>query len=262
MYELDQDLRLSAIEPGRFQGTVSDRWNIGSVPNGGYVMSIAMAALRQELEAPDPLSVTAHFLRPAAVGPAEVGVETIKVGRTTTTAMATLVQERGEVLRLLASYGDLAAMSGPTHVAAVPPELPPRDAAPPASPSEGVPEIAHRFDQRPDPSTVAWAYGKPSGEAVIKSWVRFADGRPPCVHSLALFADALAPPVFNVITPGWVPTIELTVHVRARPRGEWLRAVFRTRFLFGGLLEEDGELWDEGGQLVALSRQLAVVPRG
>jgi acyl-CoA thioesterase len=53
----------------------------------------------------------------------------------------------------------------------------------------------------------------------------------------------------------------LTAHVRARPAPGWLRCVFTTRFVTGGFLEEDGELWDDTGRLVAQSRQLALIPR-
>jgi acyl-CoA thioesterase len=66
--------------------------------------------------------------------------------------------------------------------------------------------------------------------------------------------------MFGVKVTGWVPTIELTVHLRAKPAPGWLRASFTSRFIFGGYLEEDGELWDERGVLVAQSRQLAQVP--
>jgi hypothetical protein len=41
-----------------------------------------------------------------------------------------------------------------------------------------------------------------------------------------------------------------------------LRCKFATHFVTGGFLEEDGEIWDPAGRLVAQSRQLALVPRG
>jgi hypothetical protein len=40
-----------------------------------------------------------------------------------------------------------------------------------------------------------------------------------------------------------------------------MRCRFSTRFVSGGFLEEDGEVWDAAGALVAQSRQLALVPR-
>ena len=41
-----------------------------------------------------------------------------------------------------------------------------------------------------------------------------------------------------------------------------LRCRFRNRFMQRGLFEEDGEMWDSSGALVAQSRQLALIPRG
>jgi len=100
----------------------------------------------------------------------------------------------------------------------------------------------------------------PSGSnAEIRGRVRFSDGRPPCLASMSVFADGLPFAAFNVVPPSWIPSLELTVHARARPVPGWLRFVLRTRFLFGGYLEEDGELWDETGTLVAQSRQLAAL---
>jgi acyl-coenzyme A thioesterase PaaI-like protein len=240
-FEFDQDTVLTPDGDGRYRGSISDRWAVLSgVPNGGFVMCYALRALAATMPHPDPFTMTAHFLRPARVGPVTVHTELVKVGKRTATAVARVIQ---------------------AIIAGQPPVLPSREHCLARSAAAGLPTIARRFDYYVDPATVGWMFGRPSGDMVIRAWMRFVDGREPDVMALPLFADGLPPPLFNRVTPAWVPTIELTVQFRARPSPGWLRAEFRTRFVSGGLLDEDGELWDDAGQLVALSRQLAAVPR-
>jgi acyl-CoA thioesterase len=261
MFEFDADRALELIGDGLWRGTIASRWNVGPIPNGGYVFAVALHGIARTLPDLDPLTATAHYLAPARHGEVEVHVEVVKKGRTLTTAMARMVQQGREHLRMLATFGTLAdPTTGSVHVGSPPPVVPPADAPTPQRP-DAAPEITNRFDIRFAPETMAWMRGEPSGTAEIRGRVRFSDGRPTDVESLGLFADAFPPPAFNVIGPrGWVPTLELTVHFRARPAPGWLSCAFRTRFLHGGLLEEDGELWDERGILVALSRQLAAAP--
>ena len=96
--------------------------------------------------------------------------------------------------------------------------------------------------------------------AETTGWIRFRDGRPPDLLALALFADAFPPSIFRLLGPvGWVPTIELTVHFRARPAPGWVRGRFVTDDLTDGRMSETGELWDAAGTLVARSRQLALL---
>jgi acyl-CoA thioesterase len=259
-YEFDDDTRIAEIAAGMYAGRLSERWNIGPVPNGGYTMAVAVAALGKELPGLDPLTVTGHFLSPAVPGDVRVLVDVIKAGRRYATATARVEQEGRERLRLLATYGRFDG-EGPTYVDAEPPPLASLSTTQPETVPEDAPPVRRRFDARYAPETVRWIEGRRGERAEVRGWIRFADGRPADTCSLALFADSFAPAVFNVTDTGWVPTLELTLHVRARPTSEWLRCVFRTRFMFGGLLEEDGEIWDESGQLVALSRQLAGAPR-
>jgi acyl-CoA thioesterase len=91
-----------------------------------------------------------------------------------------------------------------------------------------------------------------------KGWIRFKDDRPYDDLALLLIADAFPPPVY--VSQGlaaWVPTLELSVNIRKRPASQWLQCIFRTRFITCGLLEEDGQVWDETGELIAISRQIA-----
>lgn len=108
-----------------------------------------------------------------------------------------------------------------------------------------------------DPSTLGWALGQPSGKGEMRAWFGLADGRDPDPLSLLLAVDALPPTAFEIGLKGWVPTVELTVHVRCRPAPGPLRVSITTRNLAGGFLEEDAEVWDSADRLVAQSRQLA-----
>lgn len=261
-YEIDRDSEVRRIGDHLWRGEVSDRWSIGPYPNGGYVLTIALNAVRQELPHPDPFTVTAHYLSPMQHAPVDVEVEVIRSGRAHSTAMARMLQDGRERVRVLANYGDHSQSQGPTVVQAEPPPMPPPDELAPADRSGPMPNglvaaIRERVEIRPAPGTWGWARGERTGRAEIGGWLRFADGRPVDTNLLPLVADAMPPAIFDAAAGGWVPTLELTVHVRARPAPGWMRCWFRTRFLVDGYLEEDGEVWDEAGTLVALSRQLA-----
>ena len=259
MYIFDRDTALTEVAEGRWTVQLESGWCVGSIPNGGYLGAISAAATGASLPHPDPVTSTTHYLRPCAVGPAEIRVEVLKVGRGHSTALATLSQGGKDRFVTMATYGDLDAATGATFHGAAAPQLPPvQDCWSLEGTGEWLPEIARRFDFR-YPAAARSAFAAESEVAELSGWVRFADGREPDARSLLTFADAFPPPIRAVMNIGWVPTIELTVHVKARPSPGWLRATFKTGWCQDGYLEEDGQLWDSRDRLVAVSRQLARV---
>ena len=92
MNQFDNETRLVAGEGG-FTGLVHPDWNIGNNPNGGYLLALAVTALRQQApHHPDPLSITVHYLRPGLANqPCRIDASTLRSGRTLSTARATLL---------------------------------------------------------------------------------------------------------------------------------------------------------------------------
>ena len=97
----------------------------------------------------------------------------------------------------------------------------------------------------------------------MRGWFRLRDDEPIDTFALLLAVDGFPPAIFNANhPPAWTPTVELTTHVRAVPvKDGWLACTFTSRFITGGFLEEDGEVWDATGRLIAQSRQLALLPK-
>jgi acyl-CoA thioesterase len=265
--------RLDARSVRRFGARLGDGWRIGHAVNGGLLLAVLGQAVRATLAEgghPDPLAVSAHYLSAGVAGPAWVDVEPVRVGRTVATAGASLAQHGPdgssvERVRAVATYGDLSRHGDDVRTSAQPPELPPVEecvdasSAPPAL--LGDLPFLDRFDLRLDPATAGWAVGSPSGRGTMQGWLRTADGREPDPLLLLLAVDALPPVTFDLGLTGWTPTLALSAHVRARPAPGWLQVRISTRNPAGGLLEEDAEVWDSAGRLVAQSRQLAAAPR-
>jgi len=241
---------------------VHDGWDIGGVANGGYLLALVGRALVEFTGRP-PLTVTGHYLKPGLPGPANVTVTPVRLGRRLATVTASLRRGDDELIRVLATCG--AASDEPAVlVDGAPPALPPYEACAPTPRGDEppFPGLNDRLASRLRPGDDGFRTGAVSGRAELAGWFAFADEAPIDEVALLLAADAFAPPIFNLTgAPGWVPTVELTVHVRARPAPGPLRARFHTHFVDGGLLSEDAELWDSTGHLVAQSRQLALTPR-
>jgi hypothetical protein len=186
----------------------------------------------------------------------------VRSGRRFATATASLTMESGQILQLLGTFGDQRP-GGPSLTRESPVDLPDYDDCEIPPVTEGSrPEITRRLAVRIRPGDEGFRTGSPSGQPEIRGWFAFADGEPIDAIGLLLVADAFPPPIFNTTLPvAWVPTVELTVHVRGLPEPGPLRCWFRSRFVHDGLLDEEGEIWDSTGKLVAQSRQLALLPR-
>jgi acyl-CoA thioesterase len=258
--EFDLATALSGDGPV-FTTALDDRWDALAGVNGGFMLALVTRALGRVMPFPDPLVVSGFFLRPGKPGPATISTEVIRAGKTTAFGQASLLLDGKEVLRVTGAFTDLeaaAARGGPVYDAGDMPALPPPDAcaAVTAMVLPGI-TVAERFEYRAA-RLPHWAAGEqPSGNPGYELWMRFGDGREPDLASLPLIVDAAAPAVLEV---GAVSTtVELTVHLRAKPAPGWLACRITTRHVSGGYHEEDFDVWDSTGKLVAQSRQLGLI---
>ncbi len=264
MNQYDTETALTRRSDDVWEGRVSAAWNIGDNPNGGYLIAIVQRALAELApQHPDPLTLTVHYLRPGAPDtPCEVHGELLRTGRTLSTLRGTLLQEGKTRLEVLAGYGDLGSAPAAPGLTLTAPEIPaPEQCVRRSGDEQGVVlPLLDRVDVLLHPDQ---AKAGSAGRAEVSGWIRFVDGRNADAAALVLFADAFPPSVFGLLgLVGWVPTLELTVHVRRRPVGGWILGRFATTDLADGRMVEDGALWDSQGNLVAQSRQIALVIPG
>jgi len=268
-FRFDEATRVDANHDGTFSARVHDGWDIGGNANGGYLLALVSAAMCKATGRSLPVAISCHYLGP--VNDADVVIETrvVKTGKTFATAHATIRHGERVVVAAIGTCGNALPGGATRHVTQEMPNLPDFASAVPrgetstsASPSAMPPGLTKNVDVRLHPDDTGFARGAPNGQALVRGWCAFRDDRPVDALALTLFCDALPPAMFNVAgPPGWVPSVQLSFYLRGIPNGQPVAAEFLTRQLRAGMFEEDGTMWNASGELVAQSRQLALLPR-
>lgn len=267
-FDFDLESQAQQTNDQQWQLTLTPHWNINTNPNGGYLLACLLRCMSSMAPLhPDPISVTTHYLRPGLANQtATLTGDIIRIGKRTATITGSMAQQGKTRITTTATFGvvgrqDLPAKPGSTErsLTISPPLLPPPDECLDRQAlAQGVDlGIASRVDVRIDPQ---YAAAGQSPLADIAGWIRFKDNRPADVMALAVFCDAFPPAIFSLYGRiGWVPTVELALHVRQRPEPGWIKALFTTRDVANNLFIEDGLLWDQANNLVAQSRQLQMI---
>jgi acyl-coenzyme A thioesterase PaaI-like protein len=277
LYSAHPDQRFALVAPG------------GSTPpavNGGVMIATVLRAVLDCSPLPHPVATSAHFLRVARLEPVEIHVTWLKTGRTAATARATLVQDGEPVLETTVTTGTVPestsqssanGSAGNSSAGNGSDGLSWTDAAPllPAPQecvelgpwpgtvaADGTPGYAGQVMQLFDPAVIGWRHGEPSGRPEMRAYFGLREHRDPDALLLALAVDSLPPVVFGLGLTGWAPTVELTMHMRMVPAPGRLGVAARCRHVSGGWFDEEAEVWDSAGNLVAQSRQIARVGRG
>jgi acyl-CoA thioesterase len=247
--------------PDTWTSNIQPGWDIGGNANGGYLLAVAGRAMAAQAERQDVATITAHYLRPGPAGPVSTHAQVVKAGRQFTTVQATMTGDK-PILALLGTFADQAATSdNRSFLVDQEPNFPPPEECNRILPTDTFPPpIMGRVDLRLHPDDDF--YNGPSGNPIMRGWLKLLDDEAWDSFGLLLASDVFPPTIFNAdFGIAWVPTIELTVHVRNRPAPGWLKCEFSSRFVTGGFVEEDGLMWDNHGTLVAQSRQISLLPR-
>jgi hypothetical protein len=245
---------------GRYQADLRPEYAIGGTkPNGGYLLAcLGRAALAAARDAgaghEHVIAAGIQFYAALDVGPATIETRVLRAGRTATQVSAAisgggrLGAEARFTLATLPSDGE------PYWGAAEPVVLPPIEECEAPHGLHGGAAIAFdpatSFAVTPDGPVV-------TGSGEFRAW--FTDDDAVDTVGLLFAADALPPATAGIVFTGWVPTLDLTVYIRALPAPGPIRLRMRAQLIQDGFADEVCEGWDSKGRLVLQSTQLAAL---
>lgn len=257
---------VAAAGPGRFEGGVAPEWTIGGKPNGGYLLAMVGRAAAAVSTHPHLISASAYYLHAPSPGPVLIDAEVLRRGRSASQVQARMSQGGQACVDALFISSQLAAEAAPYWERGLP-QIPwvPYEECPrlmPVLPDGRRVAIMEQIEVRIDSDASGFTSGEPSGRGELRGWLALPGEEGVDSSSLLFAVDAFPPATFDIEFTGWVPTLELTVYVRALPAPGPLRVLQRAELIDAQRVDESCHVWDRTGRLVAQGRQLAGVRLG
>jgi acyl-CoA thioesterase len=257
-HPFDSDTALEEAGAGRWRAWAPEHWFVARGPNGGYLA--ALAARAAEVATGRPLrSLALHFVAAPAVGPIDVMAKPEREGKRYSAVTIRLEQDGAPMTLGVATLGELPAEGAEWDAAPIPVATPVEQAQPISPDQPNVPAFVRNYDLR-------WALGRDGDVPGWGAWLRTREPRLLDAPLVAAMTDAWAPAAVTALDRFVAaPTLDLTIHIRRPlpPAGmapeDYVLGRFTSRLSVSGVWEEDGELWTPGGDLIAQSRQLALV---
>ena len=257
--EYDAATALTPRGNGSFAAELDPGWFVMG-PNGGYVAALLMRAAQSvDATAGRPArSMNIQYQRAGAAGPVLLDVAVTRSGRSL--VFTTVRMHQGDQLLAQAMVALGHGRSQVSFQDLRPPQFPGPDELPGvAAPEELLPAIAHRFDYRPTEQVELFGSDRSEGWC----WLRLKERRVIDDAVLSLMVDALFPAMFfRKVDPHFYATVDLTVHLRnpvPPAYDDWCLAHVATRTAAEGFVEEDCDIYDASGSLLAQGRQLALM---
>ena len=258
-------IKLENLEDNKFIVNPDTNYFVGNTPHGGYLMAVMHKALTSILPHSTAISSSVQYLDRIDAKTFELEVETFKTSRGSSSGIVKLKQDDKICTTFTGTCSDFEFMKGYDGLQKPLPNI--------FNEGDKKDYIKMNYDKiskgftpafiqqlecliHPDHAWWNRDSNDQNNEARCSAFLEMQGGIPD-QFCLSFYSDILPPVVSNKYGPlGWIPTITLTTHIRQLPSTSELYADFKATDINKGYFEQDCNIWDLNGNLVASSRQL------
>ena len=261
-------LKLDQVSENIFSFTPDSRYFVGNTPHGGYLLALMNKALSSVLTHPNSINSNVYYLDRTEPKPAELHVEVIRTSRGSSMGQVRLMQNGKLTCLFSALCSDFQYMKGHSGLETPLPEI--MNSVPENQfkvmnyenfKAGSTPSFIQQLEMSVHPDHAWWDrdISMDVAEARCSAFLELKGGAAD-TFVLSYLADILPPVVQNKYgSLGWGPTLTLTCNIRQLPKTNRLFIDGLAKDISNGYFEQDCNIWDMDGNLVATSRQLAKI---